>query len=209
MNAPLPKERYRWRQLTPDKQKDLLAWRKAQGNPWHSPPHREAETQQYHITAACFEHHPYIGHSMERMQQFSTTLLSTIRSSSIHLHAWCVLPNHYHLLVKTDDIFVTLKELGKMHGRTSFLWNGEKNSRGRQVWCNAVERSMRNERHYWATLNYIHNNPVHHRYAAKWQDWPFSSSEDYLASIGADQAKVIWKQYPVLAYGKGWDDAEL
>jgi hypothetical protein len=31
---------YRWRRLTPKQRAELLAWRKARGHPWHSPPHR-------------------------------------------------------------------------------------------------------------------------------------------------------------------------
>ena len=68
---------------------------------------------------------------------------------------------------------------------------------------------MRNERHHWATLNYIHNNPVHHGYVQRWQDWPFGSAVEYLEQQGIEKARERWRQYPVLEYGKGWDDPEL
>jgi putative transposase len=64
---------------------------------------------------------------------------------------------------------------------------------------------MRSERHYFATLNYIHNNPVKHGYVQKWQDWPFSSAREYLEKVGFEMASTIWKEYPVLDFGKGWD----
>ena len=35
--------RYLWRQLNQKQQEELLAWRKARGHPWHSPPHRYLE----------------------------------------------------------------------------------------------------------------------------------------------------------------------
>ena len=68
---------------------------------------------------------------------------------------------------------------------------------------------MRNDAHFWATVNYVHNNPVHHRYVAHWQDWPYSTASEYLAEIGREEAARLWKAYPVLGYGKGWDEAEL
>jgi putative transposase len=69
-----------------------------------------------------------------------------------------------------------------------------------------VERGLRSDRHHWATVNYIHHNPVRHKYAARWQDWAFSSAEEFLKEVGRARAVEIWKEYPVLAYGKGWDD---
>lgn len=65
---------------------------------------------------------------------------------------------------------------------------------------------MRTDSHFWATLNYVHHNPVRHGYVQHWQDWIFSSALDYLAEIGHVEALKIWKEYPLLDYGKGWDD---
>jgi putative transposase len=200
---------YLWRKLTPKQREKLLEWRKHQGLPWHRPPHRASEKTRYHLTAACFEHRPFIGHSMERMERFCGTLLDVLRRHDTRIHAWCVLPNHFHALVETPKILAVLAGLGRMHGRLSFQWNGEEQTRGRQVWCGAVERFMRNDRHFWATMNYIHHNPVHHGYVEHWQVWPFSSAQDYLSGMGREKAARIWKNYPVLDYGKGWDEPEL
>jgi putative transposase len=200
---------YIWRKLTPKQRDELLAWRKHCSLPWHRPPHRASERTRYHVTAACFEHKPHIGRSSERMLQFSATLLEGFARAGARVHAWCVLPNHYHALIETPVILDVLTKLGRMHGRQSFEWNGEESARGRQVWCGAAERYMRNDRHFWATLNYVHHNPVHHGYAARWQDWPFSSAAEYLASVGREVAEKTWKDYPVGDYGRGWDDATL
>jgi putative transposase len=107
-----------------------------------------------------------------------------------------------------SGILAVLAELGRMYGRLSFQWNGEEQTRGRQVWCGAAERYMRNEGHFWATMNYIHHNPVHHGYVQHWQDWPFSSAQEYLAQMGREFAEKAWHDYPILDYGKGWDDAD-
>jgi putative transposase len=50
---------------------------------------------------------------------------------------------------------------------------------------------------------------VHHGYVKKWEDWPFSSARDYLQAVGRQKALETWYNYPVLDYGKGWDDPEL
>lgn len=102
-----------------------------------------------------------------------------------------------------------LKCVGQFHGRTSFEWNGQDAARGRKVFFRSVEREMRSERHFWSSLNYVHHNPVRHGYVEKWSDWPWSSASDYLAVTDPEPALQIWREYPILNYGEGWDDAEL
>jgi putative transposase len=115
------------------------------------------------VTAACYEHKTIIGFSSQRMAKFETYLLKTCEDFGITLYAWCILPNHYHILIRTGKIKEFQSEgLGKLHGRTSFNWNSEENLRGRKIWYKSFEHRMKSNRHFWASLNYIHNNPVHH-----------------------------------------------
>jgi len=199
---------YFWRKLNQEQRQEVLQYRIQQNRPWHSPPLLFTEGQ-FHISAACYEHHPYIGKDLLRMERFSQSLLKTVEECEATTFAWCLLPNHYHLLVETPKLKWLKKELGKLHGRTSYEWNREEDATGRTVWFRCSDRAIRGERHYWATINYIHNNPVHHGYVEKWTDWPFSSAKSYLDEVGRDRAGAIWKDYPVLDYGKGWDDENL
>ncbi len=198
---------YLWRKLNDEQREDLLTWRKEHQRPWHSPPHRDSDrTDAYLFTAACYEHQYHIGHSVERLRDFEERLLKTAREHTHTIVAWVVLPNHYHFLARTASAKAVLAALGKMHGSLSHQWNGEEGTRGRQVWCRAVETEMKSERHFWATVNYIHHNPVKHRHVSKWQDWPFSSVHEFLAARGREEALALWQEYPVEDYGKGWDD---
>jgi len=197
---------YDWRKMNEAQRQDLLQNRLQRQLPWHSPPHRDGEKSFYHLTAACFEHRPIIGVSPERMFDFSTRLLNVLTDVHAEVEAWCVLPNHYHVLLRSDTVLVLLQKIGRLHGATSFQWNGEDDTRGRQVWCKAADRAMRSERHYWTTMNYIHHNPVRHGYVTRWQDWPFSSAPEFLETSGNERATALWRDYPILEYGKGWDE---
>ena len=132
-------------------------------------------------------------------------LLEACEKAGAKIFAWCILPNHYHLLVRTDNIKELRKRIGMFHGRSSRFWNQEDNKRGRQIWFNFFDRNMKSARHFWASLNYIHHNPVKHGYVKKWKDWPFSSARKFLAEFGKEKAEYIWHKYPVLEYGKDWD----
>ncbi len=200
---------YRWRKLNPQQRQALLNVRQREGRPWHSPAHYNSDMAVYMITAPCYEHQPIIGDSVERMRCFQEDLLNCTHELAQNVFAWNLLPNHYHLLVRTTDVKALLKQLGKLHGRTSYLWNGEDGQRGRKVRSNSAETAMKSERHLWASLNYVLNNAVHHGYVERWQDWPFSNATEYLALVGREEAQRRWRDYPVLDYGKDWDPPGL
>ena len=127
-------------------------------------------------------------------------------SDAGEIKAWAVLPNHYHLLISVSNLKNAIGALGKLHGVTSRRWNKEENEQGRKCWHRVADRKIRNANHYYATLNYIHHNPVKHNLVKKWDEWHFSSAEQFLQDAGRDQALKIWTHYPVFDYGKGWDD---
>jgi putative transposase len=206
MSAP----RYLWRRLTPKQREELLSWRKKNDRPWHSPPHRPNYGHlHFLVSAACYEHANHIGFTPQRLDSFSAALLNVFQQHVARTVAWCVLPNHYHALVEAPNILNLLDELGHLHGRTSHAWNGEERTRGRQVFHRSSERFMRSDRHFFATVNYVHHNPVHHGYVRLWTDWPWSSAAEYLEQMGRAEAKRTWKEYPIRDYGKKWDDAGI
>jgi putative transposase len=196
--------------MTPEQQEWVLSQRQGRHHPWHSPPHRYNEGRQhYHITAACYEHRPYIGFSEARMDAFTAAWLEVLQETTTEVAAWCVLPNHYHALIEAPLIAKVLFELGRLHGRLSREWNQAEGTSGRQNFHRAVERTIRSKAHFMATLNYVHHNPVRHGYVEKWTDWPWSSAKVFLERVGRDEAEAIWKGYPLLDYGEGWDDPAI
>lgn len=197
---------YYWRRLSREDQVKVLQERIGKRLPWHSPPHIDfVGPVTCIVTAACYEHQPIIGKSHDRLSEFQQMLVDFCLATSAELFAWCVLRNHYHLLVRCPDIKVFRKGLGRIHGRTARQWNIDDVSVGRKVWFNCFDRNMKSERHFWASLNYIHHNAVHHGYVDRWQDWPYSSASKFLDAVGHQKAVEIWKEFPVLDYGKDWD----
>ena len=200
---------YEWRQMTARQREEALRARRQCRRPWHSPPHFAADFPAFfHLSAACYGHAPLIGRSPARMAEFENALLETMETCGVAVRAWCILPNHWHALVKTADLKAMVRQVGQIHGRLSRQWNQEERSAGRKCWFCCGDRRVRSEAHFWATLNYVHHNPVHHGYATGWRDWPFSSASEWLETTGEQEADRIWKTYPVVDYGKGWDDPE-
>src|SRR5688572_14589494 len=129
---------YIWRKLTDNQRAELLTWRQQHRRPWHWPPHRmDSNRVHFHLTAACYEHVPIIGKTPVRMDSFSFDLLNTVANAGALVLAWAVLPNHYHLLVHSENIIRVLFQLGRFHGRTSRSWNAEDQTAGRKVFHGA------------------------------------------------------------------------
>jgi putative transposase len=197
---------YNWRKMSKAEREDAANYRRIQRFPKHSPPHFDSDIScQYLLTGTCYEHAPIIGRSAKRMTDCETGVLKICNTGESVIYAWCILHNHYHVLLKTAKMKEIRQEIGLFNGRTSFQWNGEDDARGRKVWHNCFERKMRSERHFFASLNYVLHNPVHHGYVDRWEDWEWSNATDYLESEGRVEALRIWKEYPILGYGEKWD----
>lgn len=196
---------YDYRNWTPEEQAEAVTTRQERGYAWHGPPHIEAPERYRIITGTCYEHAAFLS-TPNRLLWFESELLSHLDTNDIRCVAWVVLPNHYHVLAKISDIKTFIKSQGLLHGRTSFQMNQEDNRRGRKIWHRCQDRYMRNDAHYFATINYIHNNPVKHGYVTKWGDWPYSSYHWFFEQHGRAWLVDQWQRYPLNNYGDGWDD---
>ncbi len=196
---------YEYRKLSPEERRQLVLERLKRGYPPHEPPHLGLDQTLYLLSAACYEHRPHL-HTAERRQQVLDLLFEACIQNGISLHAWVVMPNHYHLLAFVTEFRALGEIFRRVHGRTSHQWNGEDGMRGRKVWYRYSDRAMRSERHAYTTLNYIHFNPVKHGAAESPYDWPWSSVHWYREHYGREWLRDLWRRYPVRDYGKGWDD---
>ena len=139
---------YNYRKMTEEQRKDVLRTRRINKMPLHEPFHKHDEySKTYLISAANFEHSP-IMKALTRRQQFKELLLSAFHDDDSKIHCWCILPNHYHILINTD-LAKFKKSISRIHWKTSHQWNTEDSTPGRKVWFRFSDRAMKNEAHYW------------------------------------------------------------
>jgi putative transposase len=196
---------YEYRRMSKHEREEVLAYRRFRKLPLHEPPHFSFRKGTYIISAACFEHRNII-ESAERQKQFQKLLLSSISElQESDIRTWVIMPNHYHILLSVD--LEMLKNcLTKIHRFTATSWNREDKQEGRKVWFRFSDRRIRNEKHFFASVNYIHSNPVRHDYVKKATDWACSGIHLWVKEYGLDYLRSLWREYPVLDYGKDWDE---
>ena len=64
---------------------------------------------------------------------------------------------------------------------------------------------MRDAEQERRVAHYIESNPVKAGLVALAKEWPWSSARSFLEDAGIQKAQEIWREYPVLDYGKDWD----
>jgi REP element-mobilizing transposase RayT len=89
---------------------------------------------------------------------------------------WCVMPNHVHVLFRSNEGFSLGKILQGWKGRSSAEINRLSEREGPLWMRDYHDRLIRDEDHFWNARSYIRQNPVKARLCAKPEDWPFSSA---------------------------------
>jgi REP element-mobilizing transposase RayT len=104
-------------------------------------------------------------------------------SRHYHLLAWVIMPNHVHALFEPKQSRTSAKIVGAWKKFTARKICAILRSSGdtpiipvwqREYW----DRYIRDEAHLHQTIEYIQQNPVKARLAAKPEDWPWSSSRE-------------------------------
>ena len=130
---------YEYRRMTPAERQAVVAERKLRGFPWHEPPHFAEGVQRYMITGACYEHREFLSTSA-RLSEWTEALIGGLRDElGLQVHAWVILPNHYHLLLDAD-LAAFRRWVGRLHNGKSTQWNREDAAPGREVWRRFSDR---------------------------------------------------------------------
>ena len=194
---------YEYRNLCEHEQMDLVRKRMKLDRPWHAPPHSKG-CGTYFITAACYEHADHLADSARRAA-FCKDMHEAFASAGGKVFAWVVLPNHYHVLWE-GDLDLLGPCLAQLHNGTSTRWNREDNAPRRQVWFRFTDREIRSEGHFFASVSYVHGNPVKHGWVRRADLWKESSLSEWVQRCGIEHLREIWRLYPPRDYGRGWDD---
>ncbi|PKV48710.1 REP element-mobilizing transposase RayT [Aquimarina sp. MAR_2010_214] len=121
----------------------------------------------------------------ERNYKYFLSLLDKYCNDICEVYAYCLLKNHFHLVIKTNtdvegrlisqkfsNMFNTyVKAINKVYDRNGSLFKDR-----------FLRKKIDNEVYLKQLIIYVHLNPEHHRMALDFREYPFSSYQSFLSS---------------------------
>jgi putative transposase len=98
---------------------------------------------------------------------------------NVEIWAWCLMPNHIHLIAVPQSKEGLGRAIGEAHRRYTRRINFRGNWRG-HLWQERFASFPMDERYLLATARYIEMNPVAAKLVQRPEDYPWSSAQAHL-----------------------------
>jgi putative transposase len=117
----------------------------------------------------------------------------------VEIWAYCLMPNHIHLIAVPDSDDGLRRGIGEAHRRYSRMINLRENWQG-HLWQGRFFSFPLGENYLLATARYIEMNPVRARLAQEPHLWRWSSARAHFAGVDDELVKVS----PLLELAGDW-----
>lgn len=115
-------------------------------------------------------------------------LAEAARKAGAEIWAYCLMPNHVHLIVVPSDEDGLRRTFAQAHRRYTGFINARHRWTG-HLWQGRFGAVVMDEVHLAHAMRYVSLNPVRARLVERAEDWAWSSVRAHLA--GADDALVV------------------
>src|SRR5947199_6506655 len=106
-------------------------------------------------------------------------LAASCRAAGVEIWAWCLMPNHVHLILVPPDADGLRRALAPVHRRYAGIIHARRKRTG-HFWQGRFGAVAMDEDHLAAALRYVALNPVRARLVERAQDWRWSSARAHL-----------------------------
>lgn len=93
--------------------------------------------------------------------------------------AWCLMPNHVHIILVPEDEAGLRRLFGPVHRQYTWRINQREDWRG-CLWQGRYGSVAMDEAHLHVCLRYVELNPVRARLVERPEQWPWSSARSHL-----------------------------
>ncbi len=102
------------------------------------------------------------------------------RAADVAVWAWCLMPNHVHLVLVPSDDDGLRRALAPVHRRYAGIIHARRRRTG-HFWQGRFGAVLMDEEHLLAALAYVALNPVRARLVERARDWRWSSTRAHLS----------------------------
>lgn len=175
---------------------------------WHHAPHHVFAPNTFYMVTAGTLHkeHRFKGH--DRLHILQEALFQVLKFRGWKLRAWALFSNHYHWIGVSPTEGSIRRLIQHLHSESAKKLNEFDHAAGRKVWFQYWDKCLTFEKSYFARLNYVINNPVHHGLVHQADQYPFCSAgwfkrhsrsafQQQIASFKTDRLNETDKFQPV------------
>ena len=126
-------------------------------------------------------------------------MATACRRWDVEVWAYCLMPNHAHLVMIPSTEDGLRRAVGEAHRRYSTQINDRQGWRG-YLWQYRFASYVMDERHLLAAVRYVERNPVRAGMVERASEWPWSSARAHLARRDDRLVKVA----PMLDRVQDW-----
>ena len=146
-------------------------------------------------------------------QEYLRLLTHYTRAAEVAVWAWCLMPNHVHLMLLPPCETALRQALAETHRNYSRMINFREKWRG-YLWQGRFASCPMDQAHTMAAARYIELNPVRAQLVKNPRDWPWSSAAAHLSGADDGLTDILalgghienWASF--LASGLAEDEAE-
>jgi putative transposase len=127
-------------------------------------------------------------------------LAASCRAAEVDVWAWCLMPNHVHLILVPSDVVGLRRALAPLHRRYAGVIHARRKRTG-HFWQGRFGCVVMDEEHLAAALRYVSLNPVRARLVGRARDWRWSSVRAHLGwrDDGVTALAPVRERYPDFA----------
>lgn len=133
----------------------------------------------HHVTQRGNRREPIFFESGDQVR-YLDILATQTRRHGVEVWAYCLMPNHVHLILTPVDEGGLARAMGETHRHYTAIINGRQGWSGHLFQARFASVAM-DERHFLIAARYVVLNPVRAGLTARAEDWRWSSVHAHLA----------------------------
>ena len=137
----------------------------------------------------------YIFQKNSFKEAYLNMLKKNISETDIKVISYCVMDNHFHLLIYSENINSVSKIMQKTNGAYAKLYNKSKNRVGYVFRNRYYTQMILTEQQLHNCIVYIHRNPLKANIVNSFQEYKYSSYNEYIGKrtlISDDSLKIVF-----------------
>lgn len=146
----------------------------------------------------------YIFNEEQEIRKYLKFLSEGTKEFNVRIIAYCIMNNHVHLLIFTEDITEISNFMRKINTKYGIYYNKLHDRCGYVFRDRYRAEEIYTRAHLLSCINYIHNNPVKAEMCKNKSDYTYSSYNDYIYKKGFINNELIDRCF--LSYGIDYEN---